>query len=387
MHKPVHASVAYGFDRVEDLVDVFQGKQTGYAYSRQFNPTVTALEQKITSMERGVETVCLASGMAAIGTLLFALLRQGDHFISSTFLFGNTNSLFGTFSQNGLKVSYVDATSVDNVARTMQKNTKLVFVETIANPRTQVSDLDNIGKFCEEHGLVYVVDNTMTSPYLYQPLDSQGSLVVNSLTKYVCGHGNTMGGAITETGKFNWSGFENIEPSYQHLDPSLRGIRQIRKKGLRDFGATLAPEVAHDISIGSETLALRMERECESALRIAKHLDSHPKVRRVYYPGLPCHSQFEYAKERFLHPGAIFSFELIDDIDPFDFLNRLNLVITSTNLGDNRTLGLPVAPTIYFDMQAETRSAMGIADSLIRISVGIEDCDDLIADFEQAFTR
>ena len=183
LHKPIHANVAYGYEDARDLAAVFQGKQFGYSYGRQVNPTVTALESKISDMENGIATACFATGMAAIGTTLFSLLRASDHMISSSFLFGNTNSLFNTFTNNSIDIDFVDATSVDAVIEAVTEKTKLVFVETIANPRTQISDLKAIGDFCAEKGLVYIVDNTMTSPYLFQPINVGASLIVNSLTK------------------------------------------------------------------------------------------------------------------------------------------------------------------------------------------------------------
>ena len=384
LHKPIHATVAYGYEDAQGLADVFQGKSSGYSYGRQVNPTITALEAKIDRMERGIATVCFGTGMAAIGTLLFALLRKGDHFVSSSFLFGNTNSLFQSFATHGIDVTFVDATRSGAVADALRPNTKLVFVETIANPRTQVSDLDGIGEVCRQRGLVYVVDNTMTSPYLFQPVDVQAALIVNSLTKYIGGHGNALGGAVTETGLFDWSRFVNIYETYRKGDPTKWAITQIRKKGLRDFGAALGPEAAHHLAIGAETLALRMERQCANAAALASYLDAHEKVRRVYYPGLAQHPEHAKAKALFRLPGALFSFELVDSVEPFRFLNHLNVVIKSSNLGDNRTLAIPVAHTIYHEMGAQRRASMGIADSLIRISTGIEDVDDLIEDFAQA---
>ena len=385
MHKPVHSTVAYGYEETKDLVGVFQGTHTGYAYSRQVNPTVTALERKLDRMERGIATVCFGTGMAAIGSIVFSLLRRGDHIVSSWFLFGNTNSLFRSFEAQGIEVTFVDATDVDLVAGALRPETKLVFVETIANPRTQVSDMERIGALCRERGLVYVVDNTMTSPWLFQPVDVDASLIVNSLTKYIGGHGNALGGAVTETGLFDWTTFDNIYPEYRSGDPHRWGIQQLRKKGLRDFGAALAPEAAHHLAVGSETLALRMERQCDNTVALVKYLDAHDRVSKVYYAGLPDHPQHALASRLFRRPGAIFSFELTEDLDPFAFLDRLNIVVKSTNLGDNRTLAIPVAPTIYFELGPERRAAMGIADSLIRISVGIEDVDDLLRDFEEAF--
>ncbi len=384
LHKPVHATVAYGYEDARDLAAVFQGTQPGYTYGRQVNPTVEALQSKISGMENGLQTVCFGTGMAAIGTMLFALLRNGDHFVSSAFLFGNTNSLFNSFAAHGVDVSFVDATSVDAVAQAINERTRLVFVETIANPRTQVSDLAGVGRLCRERGLVYVVDNTMTSPYLFQPAAVDASLVVNSLTKYIGGHGNALGGAITEMGRFDWSTFSNIYDTYQTGAPEKWGITQIKKKGLRDFGAALGPEAAHHIAVGAETLALRMERQCATAMAMASYLESHDKVKRVYYPGLPSHPQHGRAEALFRHPGALFSFELTAEVDIWAFMNRLEVVVKSSNLGDNRTLAIPVAHTIYFEMGPERRASMGIDDSLIRISVGIEDTDDLLSDLQQA---
>jgi O-acetylhomoserine (thiol)-lyase len=270
------------------------------------------------------------------------------------------------------------------VERALTPATKLVFVETIANPRTQVTDLVRIGELCRDRGLVYVVDNTMTSPYLFLPRRVGASLIVNSLTKYIGGHGNVLGGAITETGHFDWSAFGNLYDTYKTGKRELWGLNQIRKKGLRDFGAALAPEAAHHVAIGAETLALRLDRQCRSSQTLAELLAAHDKVRRVYYPGLPEHPQHELAKEIFRAPGALFAFELDPRIDVFDFLNRLRIVIKSSNLGDNRTLAIPVAHTIYYEMGPERRASMGIDESLIRISVGIEETEDLVADFEQA---
>ena len=247
-----------------------------------------------------------------------------------------------------------------------------------------MSDLAGIGRLCRERGLVYVVDNTMTSPFLFQPAEVDASLVVNSLTKYIGGHGNALGGAVTEMGRFDWSQFSNIYDTYRTGAPEKWAITQIKKKGLRDFGAALGPEAAHHIAVGAETLALRMERQCATAMAMTEFLDSHAKVKRVYYPGLPSHPQRERAEALFRYPGALFSFELTADVDIWTFMNRLSVIVKSSNLGDNRTLAIPVAHTIYFEMGPERRASMGIDDSLIRISVGIEDTEDLLSDLQQA---
>lgn len=383
-HAPIHPAVAFGFPTARELARVFQGDAPGYVYGRQHNPTVTALEAKITAMEDGAATVCFATGMAAIAALLWALLRRGDHVVVSSFVFGNTNSLFTTLSELGCEVTFVDATDAANVAVALRPETRMVFVETIANPRTQVADLEGIGKLCAPRGIVYVVDNTMTSPALFRPVTIGASLIVNALTKYIGGHGNALGGAVTATGLYDWSNYPHIHAAYKKGDSHGWGLIQIRKKGLRDAGATLAANAAHAIAIGAETLGLRMERTCSNSLAVARFLSAHPKVGRVHHPGLPGHGQHARAARLFKGYGGLFAFELAAGLDCFELLDALRVVILSSNLGDTRTLALPAAHTIFFEMGAERRASMGIADSLIRVSIGIEDEADLIGDFDQA---
>ncbi len=386
LHKPIHTAVAFGYKDARELAEVFQGKKPGYRYGRQGNPTVSALEDKITLMEDGYATLCFATGMAAIGAMVQALLRSGDHVVSSSFLFGNTNSLWQTVERQGMPVSFVDATDVANVERALTPQTRMVFVETIANPRTQVADLERIGALCRERGILYVVDNTMTSPYLFRPKAVGASLVVNALTKSIGGHGNALGGSLTDTGLFDWTQYPNIAENYQRLAPKAWGMAQLRAKGLRDFGAALGPEAAHHLSVGSETMALRIERESENALALAQMLSQDERVAAVHYPGLASHAQHGIAQALFKACGGLFSFELKDGIDCFDYLNRLQLAVPASNLGDTRTLVIPVAHTIFHEMGPERRASMGIAESLIRVSVGIEDTADLLQDFKQALS-
>lgn len=384
LHKPVHTSVSFGYADARELAQVFQGKQPGYRYGRQGNPTVSALEEKVNRMEEGMGTLCFATGMAAIGALFQALLRSGDHVVSSSFLFGNTNSLWQTASGQGVEVSFVDATDVRNVIAAVRPETRLVFVETIANPRTQIADLAQIGEFCRQHGILYVVDNTMTTPYLFRPKAVGASLVVNALTKSISGHGHALGGAITDTGLFDWAQYPNIFENYRKAPVKQWGLAQIRAKALRDFGGALGPEAAHHIAVGAETIALRLDRACANALALAQMLAADERVSAVYYPGLPDHPQHALAGKLFRAYGALFSFELKPEIDCFDYLNRLQLGIPASNLGDNRTLVIPVAHTIFYEMGPERRASMGIAESLIRVAVGIEDTADLLQDFRQA---
>jgi len=384
LHKPIHTSVTFGYADARQLASVFQGKEPGFRYGRQGNPTVAALEDKVSKMEQGVGTICFATGMGAIGAVFQALLRAGDHVVSSSFLFGNTNSLWQTVAGQGVGVDFVDATDVANVAAALKPETRMVFVETIANPRTQIADLKRIGQLCAERGILYIVDNTMTSPYLFRPKDVGAGLVVNALTKSIGGHGNALGGALTDTGAYDWTKFPNIFENYKKNPAVQWGLVQIRAKALRDFGASLAPEAAHTIAVGAETLALRMDRTSANARALAEMLEADERVAAVYYPGLKSHPQHGIAAELFKDFGSLLSFELKDGIDCFDYLNKLKLAIPTSNLGDTRTLVIPVSHTIFYEMGPERRASMGIADSLIRVSVGIEDTADLIADFKNA---
>jgi O-acetylhomoserine (thiol)-lyase len=386
-HKPLHLSAAFGYDTATELVSVFQGDRSGHIYARQGNPTSHTLEHKLTLLEGGVGSISFATGMGAIGALLLALLKQGDHIVASQFLFGNTASLLQTIDNLGCTVSLVDATDASQVAQAVNDKTRIVFVETIANPRTQIVDLDAIGKLCAERGLLYVVDNTMTTPHLFRPSTLGAGLVMNSLSKSISGHGNVLGGAVTDTGLFDWAAYPNIQDAYKKGEPKTWGLLQIRKKGLRDFGATLGAEAAHRISTGAETLALRLDRACDNALRLATWLAAQPAVLAVHYPGLASHAQHQKAKRWFRAYGALMSFELKPGHDTLALLDALEIVIKSSHLGDNRTLAIPVAQTIFWEMGLANRQRMGISESLVRLSVGIEDCDDLQADFAQALSK
>lgn len=387
VHQAIHNSVPYGYEDAQDLVDVFQGKQAGHAYARQSTPTMNALADKICHMEQGANTLVYGSGMAAISAALLTLLKAGDHLVASQFLFGNTMSIFDTIKGYGIEVTLVDVTDAANVEAAIQNNTRMVFLETIANPVTQVADVVSIGQICEKHGLLYVLDNTMASSYLFQPITAKVSLIINSLSKYFGGHGNAIGGSITDTGLFDWSTYPNIYEGYRKGEPALWGINQLKKKGLRDMGGALSSSAAHQLSIGAETMALRLDRSCSSALALARMLEAHPKVAKVYYPGLESHPQHALASQLFRHYGGLISLDLVEGIDCIDFLNHLDLVINATHLGDNRTLALPVAPTIYHELGEANRKKMGISENMIRCSIGIEDTEDLLADFKQALDK
>lgn len=384
VHRPLYTTVAYAYSDPEDLIKAFQGIKPGLVYGRQGNPTTNALEAKLNLMEQGVATVCFSTGMAALSATFLALLQAGDHIVASAFLFGNTNSLFSTLGSLGIEVTFVDATDSANVEVALRPTTRMVFVETIANPCTQVTDLEGIGSLCAERGVLFVVDNTMTSPYLFRPAQVKAGLIVNSLSKYIGGHGNALGGSVTDTGIFNWQTFPNIYEAYRVADVRQWGILQIKKKGLRDMGATLDAESAHRLAMGAETLALRMDRICANALTLARYFSNHRAIKRVYYPGLEEHAQHPRSRRLFKGFGGMMAIEVADAGDFLGFLKKLNVIICSSHLGDNRTLAIPVAQTIFWEMGPARRESMGISDRLIRISVGIEDVEDLVADCEQA---
>jgi len=385
LRKPIHTSVQYGFEKVEDLIGVFQGTyKGGFNYARQGTPTTAALESRITRMEGGVGTVCFATGMAAISAIFFTLLKAGDHIVSSRYVFGNTNSVLGTLENFAVEVSKVDTCSVSEVAAALRPNTRMVFVETVANPGTQIADLEAIGALCRERGLVYVVDNTVTSPWLFQPRVVGASLIINSLTKSIAGQGSALGGAVTDTGLYDWTNYPNISANYRTGDAKAWGLAQVRKKGLRDMGGALSSEHAHNIASGAETLPLRVDRASQTAMGLAQHLQAHPAVAAVHYAMLPSHPQHALASRLFKAGTWLMAFELRDTSQLNQVLNKLQLAVKATGLGDTRTLVIPVAPTIFWEAGAEVRARMRIADGLIRVSVGLEDLADLVADFDQA---
>lgn len=385
-HQPVYRSVQFAYESAQAISDAFQGKVAGYTYSRSNNPTLTALEAQLTLLEGGLETITFATGMGAIATAMLALLKSGDHIVVSQYLFGNTTSLFNTFGLHDISITYVDVTDAANVRAALQDNTRMVFVETIANPRTQVTDLHGIGQLCQERGVLFIVDNTMATSALVRAKDYGAGLVTNSLSKSLSGHATVLGGSLTDTGVFDWSHYPNIFVGYRSGDAKKWGISQLRKKGLRDVGATLSADAAQQIATGLETFFLRNERACSNALQLAQWLQQHPAVECVDYPGLPNHPQHQRAQELFDSNGfgTLLSFSLKTGKSVHAVLDALNIIMISTHLGDNRTMTLPVAQTIYAEMAAEQRQQWGINDGLIRVSVGIENINDLINDWEQA---
>ena len=398
LHKPLHLSVAYGYRDARELAAVFQGKAKGYAYGRQGNPTAAALEAKVTGMEGGIATVAFATGMAAIGAVMLALLREGDHVVASQFLFGNTVSQFGTLAGRGMPIAYVDATDVAGVERALTAATRMVFVETIANPRTQVADLARIGALCAERGILYVVDNTMTSPWLFRPKTVGAGLVVNALTKYIGGHGNSLGGMIVDSGNFPWAEHPDRYPMLTQPEPAYHGvvytetfgpaayIARARTVPLRNTGSAISPLNAFLIIQGIETLALRMERHVQNAMAVAEYLKGHDQVAWVHYAGLPDSPYFElaqkYTKGR---PSGLLSFGVKGGYEPgVKFYDALKVFKRLVNIGDVRSLAAHPASTTHRQMTEAEQATANVTPDTIRLCVGIEHIDDILADLEQA---
>ncbi len=387
IRKPIHTAVQYDYPNIEDLIGVFQGRVSGsYNYSRMGTPTTAALETKINMLEGGIGTHCFATGMGSISAVLLTLLRAGDHLIASRHVFLGTNSLFGTMRHLGIEVTTVDASDVKNIEAAIQSNTRMVFVETIANPGTEIPDLGRIGDLCEKKSLIYVVDNTITSPALFKPRHVKASIVVNAMSKTLGGHGAALGGSMTDTGLFNWEAYPNIASDYRVGSPEKWGLVQVRKKGMRDMGASLSSEHAHQIGIGLETLSMRVEKCSSNALALAHFLSNHPNVSEVRYPGLETHAQHHIAKQFFKSGSWLLSFEIKDVDLLIPAMNQMEVASRATGMGDTRTLVIPVAPTVFHEAGIEGRREMNIPDGLIRVSVGIEDIEDLISDFDQALS-
>ncbi len=384
VHSPINTGVLYHFADAQGIVDAFQGKKVAHVYGRSSSPTTSALQQLLAQQHNALGCVTFSSGMAAISSTLFALLKAGDHIVVSQFLFGNTRSFFHQLSGFGIDVTFVDVTDLDAVTNSLKDNTRMLFCESLANPLTQLPNLDEIGQLCQARHIVFAVDTTMTPHVMCDVSRFPISLVFTSLTKYIAGHGQAMGGAVMDMGIFDWTHFPHIDVIYQVPDTRMWGLTQIRKKGLRDIGATLDPTSASQIMLGQETLAMRYAKACENAQAIARFLSSHAGIIKVYHPSLETHPQHALVHSQFETTGAILAFDLANGVAPVAFINALNTILCATHLGDTRTLALPVAQTIFFEFAQAERDAMGITDACVRLSVGIEDTQDLLDDLAQA---
>lgn len=381
---PIYAGVAHDFESAEAMGETFSGRKAAFAYSRIANPTVDAFEKKLTSLEDGLGSVAVSSGMAAISTTLLTLLSAGDNIVSSSSLFGGTFSLFqNVLSPLGVGVRFVPIDDPDAVETAIDGQTRAIFLETISNPRTIIPDFAEISRIARAHRLVLIADSTATTPYLFPAKRHGADIAIHSTTKYISGGATSMGGAIVDLGTFDWSAVPALKGYHRFRD--LAFIARLRKEVYRETGSCMSPHDAYLQSLGLETLALRMERVCGNAQSIAEFLVGEEAVGSVDYPGLASSPYHDRANRQFDgRYGGILAFSLPDKSSCFRFLNRLALVRRSSNLGDNKTLALHPSTTIYVEFTAEEQKAMSVDDTIIRLSVGIEDTDDIIADLRQA---
>ena len=383
---PIYQSAGFSHDTAQDLEDIFNGRQPGFFYSRSANPTVAALEERITHLETGLGTVCVSSGMAAITLVILSLCRSGDNFIASKSLFGSTFYLFKGLIENlGITVKWVPATDLAAYQQAIDDRTQFVFIEAIGNPQLDVVDIRALSDITNQHQIPLVVDSTFTTPYLLKAKALGVSLVTHATTKYLCGGGLAVGGALVDTGVFNWK--DSRSDDVQSLIPKfgrLAGLARFRKVR-SNTGNCMSANNAFLTIKAIETLALRMERHCANAQTIATFLSSHSVVDYVNYPGLSTNPTHIIARDQFDGKfGGMLTIRLGSKARAHSFLNSITLIRNLVNLGDSKTLAVHPRHTIYRDFSDEEAHDAGVYDDLVRVSIGLEDATDLMVDFDQA---
>jgi len=387
---PIIQTVSYAYKTAQELADVFDGKAPGYIYTRIANPTTAALEARLTELEGGIGGIATASGMAAIASVVMGLVRAGDEIIAAAGIFGGTVSLFeNMLGRFGVKTHLVNAADTGQFAKAVNKKTRLIFVETIGNPRMDVPAIPAIAKIAHQANIPFVVDNTVTTPVLFKPGEFGADIVVHSTSKFINGHGTAIGGAVIDTGNYDWTngGFEDIRKLAQKAG-RLAFLAHLRNLIYRDLGGCPAPMNSFLMLQGLETLPGRMARHCENAKKLAKYLQGHPKVRWVNYPCLP-NSKFRSRVVRLFggRGGGLLTFGLGDKKKAFRFIDSLKLVRNLANLGDAKTLVIHPSSTIFHEFSIREQIKMGIGEDMVRVSVGIEDFEDIKSDFEQAIEK
>jgi len=394
---PIYQTTSYTFDSAEHAADLFSLKQLGNIYTRLMNPTSDVLEQRLAALDGGVGALALASGSAAITLAIMNLAKAGDNIVSGRALYGGTYNLFNhTFKRMGITVKFVDSSDPANIVAAIDDDTKAVYIEALGNPQNNVDDFDAIATIAHDHGLPLIVDNTVATPYLFRPIDHGADIVCYSLTKFIGGHGTSIGGAVVDSGRFDWSSgrfseFTTPDPSYHGLVyhealGNLAYILKMRLTLLRDMGPCISPFNSFQIIQGLETLHVRMPRHCENALKLATWLSNHPQVANVSYPGLTNHPDYIRA-QKYLPKGqgAILTFEIKAGLEAGkNFINRVKLASHLANIGDAKTLVIHPASTTHSQLTAEQQLSAGVTPGMIRVSAGMEHIDDLMADFEQA---
>ena len=401
---PIYQTVAYAFDSAQHGADLFDLKVPGNIYTRIMNPTTDVLEKRVAALEGGIAALAVASGMAAITAAIQTLAEAGDNIVSASTLYGGTYNLFAhTLPQQGIEVRFADPRNPASFGPLIDARTKAVFIESIGNPLGNVTDIRALADVAHQHGVPLIVDNTVASPYLLRPFEHGADIVVHSLTKYLGGHGTSVGGAIVDSGKFPWAEHKERFKRLNEPDVSYHGVVYTEALGpaafigrarvvpLRNMGAALSPQNAFQILQGIETLALRMDRICENTQKIAQILKEHPKVEWVRYAGLEDHPDHAIVqKQSGGRASGILSFSLKGGegrAAGARFLDALQLFTRLVNIGDAKSLATHPASTTHRQLDAEELAKAGVTEGMVRLSVGIEHIDDLLADLNQALEQ
>lgn len=396
---PIYATTSYVFHDSQDAADRFALKAGGNIYGRLNNSTQGAFEERIAALEGGSAALAVASGAAAITYTIQALAQKGDHIVSQKTVYGGTfNLLNSTLPQFGVETTFVDAHDLEEVEGAIQDNTKAIYLETLGNPNSDIPDIDAISEIAHKHGLPVVVDNTFGTPYLIRPFEHGADIVVHSATKFIGGHGTTLGGVIVDSGKFDWKASGKYAPIAEP-NPSYHGlsfadavgpaafVTYIRAILLRDQGGCISPFAAFLLLQGTETLSLRLERHAENTAKVVEYLANHPKVDKVNHPSIPDHPDHELYERYFPNGGAsIFTFEIKGGKDAaFKFIDNLEIFSLLANVADVKSLVIHPATTTHSQLTDEELADQNITQSTIRLSIGTEHIDDIIADLEKGF--
>ncbi len=395
---PIYQTTSYVFDNVEHAANLFALKESGNIYTRIMNPTNDVLEQRIAALEGGKAALAVASGSAAITYSILNIADSGDEIVSASTLYGGTYNLFAaTLPRLGIKTVFVDPDDPENFRKAINEKTKAVYIETIGNPGINLIDIEGVAKIAHDNKIPLIVDNTFGTPYLIRPIEFGADIVVHSATKFIGGHGTSIGGLIVDSGNFDWAGSGKF-PGLTEPDPSYHGVKYVEAVGavafivkarvqlLRDTGAAISPFNSFLLIQGLETLSLRVERHVTNSIKIAKFLESHPNVSWVNYPGLKGNKYYDLA-QKYLPKGAgsIFTFGIKGGVEAGKkFIEKLKIFSLLANVADAKSLVIHPASTTHAQLSEEDQKAAGVSPDMIRISIGIEDVDDLIYDLSQA---
>lgn len=397
---PIYQTTSYVFKSTDHAANLFALKEFGNIYTRLMNPTTDVLEKRLAALEGGVGGLGLSSGQSAIYVSIFNICNSGGHIVSSNSLYGGTVTLFSqTFKKLGIEVTFVDPKQPENFAKAIKKNTRLIYIETIGNPKNDILDYEKIAEIAHKNGMPVICDNTVATPILFRPIEHGIDIVVHSCTKFIGGHGTSIGGAIVDSGKFDWT--NGRYPDLTEPDPSYHGVKYVEAVGplayiikartqfLRDMGSCMSPFNAFLFLQGIETLHLRMARHCENALALAKWLEKHKSVSWVNYPGLESHPDYKLAKKYLPKgQGAILGFGIKGGREAgIKFINSVKLASHLANIGDSKTLVIHPASTTHQQLSEAEQIAAGVSPDFVRVSVGTEHIDDIIEDFEQALKK